>query len=205
MVIYLERRLGRNYYEEERYSSARTYLNLTYYDLSFLINSIHLNIKEEAVALQAVYRYGIKVISDSGVTSRLIKGIRFSYLELGEILNVAHSNLKLFAKSPEFQKKLSDEIERRMKCSHQGNNDSIETPRLRYADSNIEVPRGVAEEITSWLVKSQTNGRQERMIRRLKYELEREFEDKNKRRRKYEDDVEEILNNQKIVRGKNSR
>lgn len=155
--------------------------------------------------MHAVYRYGVKVLSDSGVASRLIKGIRFSYLDLSEILNVAHSNLKLFAKSIEFQRKLSEEIERRMQCSYQGNNDSIEIPRFRYSGIKVEVPTNVAEEITKWLVESQTNGKQERMIRRLKYELEREFEDKKKRRRKYEEDVNEILRNQKIVREKNSK
>jgi hypothetical protein len=63
-----------------------------------MLKSDHLAIEKEIVALDAVYRYGMKVIDEPGVINRLVRGIRFSYLDLDDILSTASNEKKLFVK-----------------------------------------------------------------------------------------------------------
>lgn len=119
-IITLSLDLDRNDDKRLRKSSkmeTRTYLHLAYYDLAFMLHSDHLAIEKEVVALDAVYRYGMKVIDEPGVINRLIRGVRFGYLELNDILSIASNDKKLFSNCTEFQNRLSKEIERRLKLS----------------------------------------------------------------------------------------
>jgi hypothetical protein len=50
------------------------------------LESDYLNIEKEYTALDAAYRYGVKVLDDPEVINRLIRGVRFNYLELNDLL-----------------------------------------------------------------------------------------------------------------------
>lgn len=194
-------RLEMNQYREparrdtNKYKGVRSYLNLTYYDFSFLIESNYINIEKEYFALDAVYRYIVKVLDDPGVTNRLIRGVRFNYLDLNDILSVASNNRKIFATSSEFQSSLSMEIERRLKAGIVSKSQEPTQPRrINYVDKETEsLNSNVAESITKWLVEGNRHGKHERVIRKLKFQLEQQHEQYKKVTKKYEQNIKELI------------
>jgi len=176
--------------------STRSYLNLPYYDLSFLLESDYLGIEKEFVALDAVYRFGIKVLDDSGVINRLIRAVRFNYLDLNDLLSVASNNRKMFSNSKEFQTYFTQEMERRLRADFSGLKDSYtQSQRICYKIKEHAQTPNVAQCITKWLVEGNRHGKNERAIRKLKHQLENQYQEHKKIKRKLESDISDILHN----------
>lgn len=149
--------------------------------------------------MKVVYRYGIKVLNDAGVINKLIRGVRFNFLKLEDILSVAHSEVKMFAKSLDFQMKLTNEINRRMMLQIAFSSKiESEKPRITYIGKEFNKDEiKVSEAITNWLLETKSNGKQERMIRKLNYELEKQFQENKKAKRKYENDINDLMNHKR--------
>ena len=169
-------------------------MDLPYYDLSFLLNSDFLNVEAEQIILDVVYRYCMMVILDSAIINRLIRSVRFNYLDFGELLRISSEGKKVFQFSSEFQASLVMEMDRRMKGSYNSLKIEYERPRFNYKTKDPkDLSWNISEVISKWIVEEGNNSRLERTIKLLKLKMEEQYKHHQKVKRRLEDNLNDLL------------